>query len=257
MSDDRDRIARDLHDLVIQRLFATGMMLESAQRGSVAPGVRDGVGRAVDELDVTIQEIRTATFALQDDPGEVPFELSTRVEREIHMASVALGFKPSLRVAGPVDTAVGEPTGKNLVAALREGLSNAFRHAGASRIDVVVDANVILPDGRPGVRLTVDPAAARTAVVRRWCGRRRTEAVANPVAEPFVATGPPGVRLEQAVGPVSGTRSLTWAHVAVIRCSFRFCCARSRSWSPGPRTPRAKAPTLDRTPPPTRASAPR
>jgi len=71
------------------------------------------------------------------------------------MAAVALGFKPSLRGVGPVDTAVGEPAGKNLVAALREGLSNAFRHAGASRIDVVVDANVTLPDGRPGVRLTV------------------------------------------------------------------------------------------------------
>ncbi|MFI1354957.1 GAF domain-containing sensor histidine kinase [Streptomyces sp. NPDC020898] len=153
--EDRDRIARDLHDLVIQRLFATGMMLESAQRGPVAPEVRDGVGRAVDELDVTIQEIRTAIFALEEDPGEVPSELSTRVEREVHMAAVALGFKPSLRVAGPVDTAVGEPTGKNLVAALREGLSNAFRHAGASRIDVVVDANVTLPDGRPAVRLTV------------------------------------------------------------------------------------------------------
>ncbi|MDX3454165.1 GAF domain-containing protein [Streptomyces sp. ME02-8801-2C] len=153
--EDRDRIARDLHDLVIQRLFATGMMLESAQRGSVAPEVRSGVGRAVDELDITIQEIRTAIFALQDDPGEVPSELSARVEREIHMAAVALGFEPSLRMVGPVDTAVGDPTGRNLVAALREGLSNAFRHAGASRIDVVVDANATLPDGRPGVRLTV------------------------------------------------------------------------------------------------------
>ena len=89
------------------------------------------------------------------DPGEVACELSARVEREIHKAAVALGFQPSLRAAGPVDTAVGDLTGKNLVAALREGLSNAFRHADASRIDVVVDANVTLPDGRPGVRLTV------------------------------------------------------------------------------------------------------
>ncbi|WYB31215.1 histidine kinase [Streptomyces sp. SM1P] len=70
--EDRDRIARDLHDLVIQRLFATGMMLESAQRRSVVPEVRTGVGRAVDELDVTIQEIRTAIFALQQEPAEAP-----------------------------------------------------------------------------------------------------------------------------------------------------------------------------------------
>ncbi|MEU6143356.1 GAF domain-containing protein [Streptomyces sp. NPDC047081] len=153
--EDRDRIARDLHDLVIQRLFATGMMLESAQRGSVVPEVRDGVGKAVDELDVTIQEIRTAIFALQQGPTEVPSGLRTRVLREINMAAVPLGFKPAHRFVGAVDTLVGDLTGKNLIAALREALSNAFRHARASRIDVVVDATVTLPDGRPGVRLTV------------------------------------------------------------------------------------------------------
>ncbi|MFF1741956.1 sensor histidine kinase [Streptomyces mirabilis] len=154
--EDRDRIARDLHDLVIQRLFATGMMLESAQRDSAVPEVRQGVEKAVDELDVTIQEIRTAVFALQQGPAEVPSGLRTRVLREISMAAVPLGFKPTHRFVGPVDTAVGELTGKNLVAALREALSNAFRHAGASRIDVVVDASVVLPDGRQGVRLTVE-----------------------------------------------------------------------------------------------------
>jgi signal transduction histidine kinase len=153
--EDRDRIARDLHDLVIQRLFATGMMLESAQRNSAVPEVREGVEKAVDELDVTIQEIRTAVFALQQGPAEVPSGLRTRVLREINMAAVPLGFRPTHRFVGPVDTAVGELTGKNLIAALREALSNAFRHAGASRIDVVVDATVILPDGRQGVRLTV------------------------------------------------------------------------------------------------------
>ncbi|WP_339130398.1 GAF domain-containing protein [Streptomyces sp. f51] len=153
--EDRDRIARDLHDLVIQRLFATGMMLESAQRRSNVPEVSRGVGKAVDELDVTIQEIRTAIFALRQGPAETPSELSTRVLREINMAAVPLGFHPGHRFTGPVDTAVGELTGKNLIAALREALSNAFRHAGASRIEVSVDADVLLPDGRPGVRLAV------------------------------------------------------------------------------------------------------
>ncbi|MEU4608987.1 GAF domain-containing sensor histidine kinase [Streptomyces umbrinus] len=153
--EDRDRIARDLHDLVIQRLFATGMMLESAQRRSAVPEVRQGVGKAVDELDVTIQEIRTAIFALQQEPAEVTTGLRTRVLREINMAAVPLGFKPSHHFVGPVDLVVGELTAKNLIAALREALSNAFRHAGASRIDVTVDATVRLPDGRLGVRLTV------------------------------------------------------------------------------------------------------
>ncbi|MFK0255373.1 GAF domain-containing sensor histidine kinase [Streptomyces sp. NPDC090445] len=153
--EDRDRIARDLHDLVIQRLFATGMMLESARRRSDVPEVRDGVGKAVDELDVTIQEIRTAIFALQQGPAEAPSGLRTRVLREINMAAVPLGFKPAHRFLGTLDTAVGELVGKNLIAALREALSNAFRHAAASRIEVVVDATVTLPDGRPGVRLEV------------------------------------------------------------------------------------------------------
>ncbi|MDL2080435.1 GAF domain-containing protein [Streptomyces sp. GXMU-J15] len=153
--EDRDRIARDLHDLVIQRLFATGMMLESAQRRSVVPEVREGVGKAVDELDTTIQEIRTAIFALQQNPAEAATSLRTRVLRELTTAAVPLGFRPGHRFVGPVDTLVGELTGKNLLAALREALSNAFRHANASRIEVVVDATVELPDGTPGVRLTV------------------------------------------------------------------------------------------------------
>ncbi|MEU7510822.1 GAF domain-containing protein [Streptomyces sp. NPDC042898] len=153
--EDRDRIARDLHDLVIQRLFATGMMLESAQRRSIVPAVREGVGKAVDELDVTIQEIRTAIFALQQGPAEAPSGLRTRVLREINMAAVPLGFKPAHRFLGVIDSAVGELTGKNLIAALREALSNAFRHAEAGRIEVVVDATVTLPDGSAGVRLSV------------------------------------------------------------------------------------------------------
>lgn len=143
--EDRDRIARDLHDLVIQRLFATGLMLQGAQRRSVVPQVREGIGKAVDELDATIQEVRTAIFALQQAPADAPAGLRTRVLREIGTAAVPLGFQPSVRFVGAVDTLVGELTVKNLIAALREVLSNAFRHAGASRIDVVIDATVTLP----------------------------------------------------------------------------------------------------------------
>lgn len=179
--EDRDRIARDLHDLVIQRLFATGMMLESAQRRSVVPEVQVGIGKAVDELDVTIQEIRTAIFALQQGPAEAPSGLRTRVLREINMAAVPLGFKPTHHFAGAVDTLVGELTGKNLIAALREALSNAFRHAEAARIDVVVDANVTLPDGQRGVRLTVSDDGVGIAEGGRRSGlknlKRRAESL--------------------------------------------------------------------------------
>ncbi|GAB2893985.1 sensor histidine kinase [Streptomyces mayteni] len=154
---DRDRIARDLHDLVIQRLFAVGMVLEGARRAE--PGARAEtarrIERATDELDATVQEIRTTVFALQQPPDDAPAGLRTRVLRETGAASATLGFPPSVAFTGPVDALVGEETARNLVAALREGLSNAARHAGARRVEVVVDATARLPDGRDAVRLTV------------------------------------------------------------------------------------------------------
>lgn len=168
---DRDRIARDLHDLVIQRLFATGMMLEGAARRALVPEVRTGIGKAVDELDATIQEVRTTIYALQhDDHGDEPDTLRTRVLREGSQAAAALGFKPSMTFTGPVESLVDEQTGRQLLAALREMLSNTARHARASRVVAEIDATVHLdsdghpvsgdpdaPDrpGRPGVLLTV------------------------------------------------------------------------------------------------------
>ncbi|AXK36172.1 GAF domain-containing protein [Streptomyces armeniacus] len=162
--EDRDRIARDLHDLVIQRLFAAGMTLQGAQReaeqapaggGEDRTDVPARIGVALDQLDATIAEIRTAIYALQQDPGEAHAGLRTRVLREVGLAAGPLGFRPSVRFAGPVDTRVGEATTRELVAALREALSNASRHAHATRVDVTVDATVTLLDGTPGVRLTV------------------------------------------------------------------------------------------------------
>ncbi|MEZ0064215.1 signal transduction histidine kinase [Streptacidiphilus sp. MAP12-20] len=140
---DRDRIARDLHDLVIQRLFATGMMLESAARLAKVPEVQSRLGKAVDELDATIQEVRTTIYALQhDDTPEGGEDLRSRVLREGAQAAGPLGFKPSISFVGPVDTMIGEATGRQLVAALREMLSNAARHARASKVDVCVDSTV-------------------------------------------------------------------------------------------------------------------
>ncbi|MEU9139673.1 GAF domain-containing protein [Streptomyces sp. NPDC048404] len=162
--EDRDRIARDLHDLVVQRLFATGMMLESTQRRNAAHGddgdgeaeeVSATLGRAVDELEATVQEVRTAIFALQQPPADAPTTLRGRVLRETAGAAAVLGVQPSTRFAGPVENRITEPVAGRLLAVLRRALAAASRRPGVSRIEVVVDATVTLPDGRPGVRLTV------------------------------------------------------------------------------------------------------
>lgn len=149
--EDRDRIARDLHDLVIQRLFAVGMLLEGAQRASRpnAPGVAERIGAALGDLEATVQEIRTAIFALQQHPDEAPSGLRTRVLRETGAAAQTLGFRPSVGFTGPVDARVPDETARNLIAALREALSNAARHANPTRLDVAVDAS------GDAVRLTV------------------------------------------------------------------------------------------------------
>ncbi|MEU9097075.1 GAF domain-containing protein [Streptomyces sp. NPDC048361] len=156
--EDRDRIARDLHDLVVQRLFATEMMLESTRRRAEKTAVDDTdelLTRAVDELDSTIQEVRTAIFALQQPPAEAPTTLRGRVLRETAGAGALLGFRPSVRFDGAVDALVGEPVDTQLVAALRGALAAAHRRAGVSSVRVVVDAGAELPDARPAVRLTV------------------------------------------------------------------------------------------------------
>ncbi|MFI6486171.1 GAF domain-containing protein [Streptomyces sp. NPDC050564] len=164
--EDRDRIARDLHDLVVQRLFATGMMLESTQRRSVGAGgdtdtggsgedVDATIGRAVDELQSTVQEVRTAIFALQQPPVDAPTTFRGKVLRETAGAAAVLGFQPSTRFTGAVESLVSESVAGHLLASLRRALAVASRRAGVSRIDVTVDATATLPDSRAGVRLTV------------------------------------------------------------------------------------------------------
>ena len=136
---DRDRIARDLHDLVIQRLYATGMSLQGAMPLLSRPEAADRVSQAVDALDETIREIRSAIFSLQarGEPGRRG--LRTQVLEVVDEMTTALGFAPSLRLVGPLDQAVPADVGEQLLTALREALSNAARHAFATRVDVTVD----------------------------------------------------------------------------------------------------------------------
>ncbi|GAA1512732.1 GAF domain-containing protein [Streptomyces albidochromogenes] len=154
--EDRDRIARDLHDLVVQRLFATEMMLESTRRrASDAADLDQLLGAAVDELDSTIQEVRTTIFALQQPPADAPATFRGRVLRETAGAAALLGFQPSVRFTGAVDALVPERAAQRLLAELRAALAAAHRRAGVTRVRVEIDAKAKATDGREAVRLTV------------------------------------------------------------------------------------------------------
>jgi len=149
--EDRERIARDLHDTVIQRLFATGLRLQSVARLARPPEVAERIMQAVDDLDVTVKHIRTAIFGLEAS-RRAAGGLRHRILSLTSEAAGALGFEPHVLFDGPVDT-VGEDIGTQLLAVLREALTNVARHAGASRVDVevVTKGDVVLrvnDDGR-------------------------------------------------------------------------------------------------------------
>jgi two-component system, NarL family, sensor histidine kinase DevS len=136
---DRDRIARDLHDLVIQRLYATGMSLQGAVPLITRREVGDRVSSAVDALDETIREIRSAIFSLQSHSDVKRHGLRAKILEVVEEMTVPLGFAPSLRLVGPLDEQVPGEAGEHLLSALREALSNAARHADASKVEVTVE----------------------------------------------------------------------------------------------------------------------
>jgi signal transduction histidine kinase len=143
--EDRDRIGRDLHDLVIQRLFAIGLTLENAARLAVRPEVSSRITAAVDDIDHTIKDIRRSIFELGSGRGSL-VEFRDELGQVIDEQAVMLGFRPGLVTDGPVDSAVPEGARPHVLAVLREGLSNAARHAKASHVEVTlqVGAEVVL-----------------------------------------------------------------------------------------------------------------
>ncbi|WP_432065214.1 GAF domain-containing sensor histidine kinase [Streptomyces sp. C10-9-1] len=147
--EDRDRIARDLHDLAIQRLFATGMTLQSAARLVEHAGAAERVVRAVDDLDETIKIIRSTIFGLRSRDGADGPGLRAQASRTVGEAVTSLGFPPRLSMEGLLDTDVPAEIAGHVVAVLAELLSNAARHAHATRVDVTLKASA------DEVRLTV------------------------------------------------------------------------------------------------------
>ncbi len=191
---DRERIARDLHDVVIQRLFATGLQLQTAAGMAAKPEVAARINAAVDELDSTIRDIRGAIFQLR-----TPVDSSLRAEIRalVEAAAEPLGLRPALVLEGPVDSAVPVELKGELLAVAREALSNVVRHAAASRVDVILsvrDGSVsveVIDNGRGG--------ATETGGLRNLRGR------AERLGGSFALTGvdPTGTRLIWTV-PVTG-----------------------------------------------------
>ena len=137
---DRDRIARDLHDLVIQRLFATGMSLQGATALIAEPDAELRVHQAVDALDDTIRDIRSAIFTLQSRSSTKQPGVRTRIAVVVEEMTALIGFAPSLRMDGRLESRVPAEIVDHMLVVLREALSNAARHAGATRVHVGVQA---------------------------------------------------------------------------------------------------------------------
>jgi signal transduction histidine kinase len=152
--EDRERIGRDLHDTVIQRLFATGLSLQAAVRR--AEGRPDVVGRlnqAVDDIDQTVREIRSTIFALQSGADQVR-GLRGEVLEVVDELAPLLPRAPRVRFDGAVDALVPEHIGRQVVPVVREALTNVARHARASDVELELSVDVrelrlrVTDDGR-------------------------------------------------------------------------------------------------------------
>ena len=167
--EERDRIARDLHDLVVQRLFAIGLGIQTLSRHPASAVPEERLRGFVEDIDQTVRDIRRTIYLLQQQPNSGP-SVRGEVLRVISEATAALGFEPTVRLGGPLDSVVPADVQLDLIATLRETLSNVVRHAAARRVWVTV---------------TVDPAARRLELLVRDdghglpAGRARRSGLAN------------------------------------------------------------------------------
>ncbi|WPW32790.1 GAF domain-containing protein [Streptomyces atratus] len=171
---DRDRIARDLHDLVIQRLFAGALSLQSTLgRVTDRPQVGERIQRVVNDLDDTIKIIRSTIYGLREHDQSRPGSgLRAQLVAATEWATESLAFAPALRMTGLLDTAVSAEQAEQLLAVLGEALSNAARHAHATTVDVSVDVTgaalqLRVADNGRGI----DPAVTRRSGLANLCRR--------------------------------------------------------------------------------------
>jgi PAS domain S-box-containing protein len=158
--DDRERIGRDLHDRVIQRLFSAGLGLQSIAAAVDDEAIATRLERAIDEVDNSIRDLRTVIFGLSRRSRGGGASLKQAVLELATESARALSFEPRVRFDGPVDTMVPAAMSEHVMAALREILANVAKHAGATHVDVelavgdmfvlrVRDDGIGLPDPLP------------------------------------------------------------------------------------------------------------
>lgn len=164
---DRERIARDLHDVVIQRLFATGLQLQGISMLTGSSDVAERLERAVEDLDLTIKDIRGTIFELQNRQSS---SLRQEIRNLVREYVPVLGFAPTVRTLGPVDTAVPPEVRAHLLPVLREAISNVARHALADQAEVEVevrDQSVVLTVSDDGSGVPPDRAESGLRNARR------------------------------------------------------------------------------------------
>lgn len=136
---ERERIAQDLHDLVIQRLFATGLSLQAITKDPDLPERDlDRVREAIDNLDSTVQQIRSSVFALQTQDSA--HSLRSRIQAEINSLRSSSPMIISCEFNGPVDTVITGELAEQVFAVVRELLSNAIKHSQAKKVEVQIVA---------------------------------------------------------------------------------------------------------------------
>ena len=138
LTEDRDRIARDLHDSVIQRLFAIGLSLQGTARLVERPEAVMRIGEAIDKLDDTIRQLRKAIFDIELTINKQG--LHPKVLDLVHELRPVLGLHPQVSFSGPVDAVVTGPLAEEVLAVLREALTNVGKHAHASQVVITVAA---------------------------------------------------------------------------------------------------------------------
>lgn len=153
--DDRERIARDLHDHVIQRIFAAGLGLQSSLAWVSEAKAHERISDSVDILDEIIREIRNTIFSLAAR-DRYDSTLQSQVLEVVQQTLAALSFEPSVEFIGQVDLGVPSRIMPHVVACVREALSNVARHARASNAHVELDVSenllkVIVSDNGTGI----------------------------------------------------------------------------------------------------------